>query len=119
MQKTKKAMVSQLQVVAFGIIALVILVGIGLTITNKLGDSVAVCATGFTYELNGTSDVCANITDTTDTADPTNAGWVALDYGQTQLGSTGLLSWLPAIIALIIGVFFLAYFAGGRIGKYY
>ena len=38
----------------------------------------------------------------------------ALLYGVTQLGSTGLLGWAPAIIAIVIGVFFLSYFMGGK-----
>jgi len=37
----------------------------------------------------------------------------ALNYGMTQLGSGGLLGWAPAIIAIVIGVFFLSYFMGG------
>ena len=80
----KKGMVQQLTVVAYAIVGLVILVGIGLVVLDKLGNSVG-----------GTANT-------------------SIQYGITQLGSTGLLSWLPAIIALIIGVFFLAYFAGGR-----
>lgn len=84
-----RGMVNQLTVVAFGIVGLVILVGIGLTVLGKLGDSVG-----------GTANT-------------------SIQYGMTQLGSTGLLSWLPAIIALLIGVFFLAYFAGGKMGKSY
>lgn len=38
----------------------------------------------------------------------------ALQYGITQLGSSGLLGWTPAIIAIVIGVFFLQYFSGGK-----
>lgn len=41
----------------------------------------------------------------------------ALQYGITQLGSSGLLGWAPAIIAIVIGVFFLSYFMGGKGGK--
>ena len=81
-------MVQQLTVIGFAIIGLVVLVGIGLTVLSKLGDSVGAGA--------------AND---------------SISYGITQLGSTGLLGWLPAVIALLIGVFFLAYFAGGRVGK--
>jgi hypothetical protein len=86
-KKDKKGMVGQLSGVAFGIVGLVIIVGIGLVVLGKLGDAVG-----------GTANT-------------------SIQYGMTQIGSTGLLSWLPAIIALIIGVFFLAYFAGGKGGK--
>jgi hypothetical protein len=104
-------MVSQLQVIAIGIVGLIILVGISLVVLTKLSDSNAVCASGFTFIT--ANQTCSNGTISVDT-DPTNAGWVSIQYGVTQLGSTGLLSWLPAIIALLVGVFFLAYFAGGR-----
>jgi len=30
------------------------------------------------------------------------------------MGSSGLLSWLPAIVALVIGLFFLASFMGKK-----
>lgn len=83
MMKNRKGMVAQLQIIAFGIVGLVILVGIGLTVLSKLATSV------------GVGDANTSIT-----------------YGMTQLGSSGLLSWLPAIIALLIGVFFLSYFSG-------
>lgn len=43
----------------------------------------------------------------------------ALQYGITQLGSSGLLSWMGAIIAIVIGVFFLQYFMGRKAGKTY
>jgi predicted anti-sigma-YlaC factor YlaD len=82
--ENKKGMVNQLSVIAYGIVGLVIIVGIGLTVLGKFGDSVGGSAN------------------------------TSIQYGITQLGSTGLLSWLPAIIALIVGVFFLAYFMGGK-----
>ena len=77
-------MVNQLVAIGFGIITLAIVVGIGLTVLNKLGD-----ATG------GTANT-------------------SIQYAMTQIGSTGLLSWLPAIIALLVGIFFLMYFMGGK-----
>lgn len=110
-RKNRKGMVNQLTVIAFGIIGLTILIGIGLVVVTKLGNSVATCKTGYTY--NSANDSCYNSTGL-DPTDPYNEDWKAFDYGRTQLGSTGLLSWLPAIIALLIGVFFLSYFAGGK-----
>lgn len=83
MKKNKKAMVQQLTIIGYSIIGLVVLVGIGLVVLDKLSASVG------------------------------GAANTSIQYGMTQLGSTGLLSWLPAVIALLIGVFFLAYFAGG------
>ena len=77
-------MVQQLTAIGFGIIGLAVLVGIGLTVLDKLGNSVGGGAN------------------------------TSVQYAMTQLGSTGLLSWLPAIIALVVGVFFLTYFMGGK-----
>lgn len=44
---------------------------------------------------------------------PTNAS-NAMQYGITQMGSSGLLGWSGAIIAIVVGVFFLSYFMGGK-----
>ena len=84
MIKSKRGNINVLTSVAYGIVGLAIIVGIGLTVLGKLGDAVG-----------GTANT-------------------SIQYGMTQLGSTGLLSWLPAIIALMVGVFFLFYFMGGK-----
>jgi len=72
--------------IAYSIVGLAIIVGIGLTVLNKLGDAVGGSAN------------------------------TSIQYAMTQLGSTGLLSWLPAIIALVVGIFFLAYFVNKKKG---
>jgi flagellar biosynthesis protein FliQ len=84
MQKSKKGM-QWLSGVAYAVVALVMIVGIGITVLSKLADSVG-----------------------------TGAANTSINYGITQLGSSGLLSWLPAIIALVIGLFFLASFMGKK-----
>lgn len=114
-QQNKKAMVGQMQVIAFGIIALIILVGIGSTVLTKLGATQASCAStcGAAGTYNESTNVCSN-------ASAANCGaaggtvYTAINYGNTQIGSTGMLSWLPALIALLVGVFFLSYFAGKK-----
>ena len=82
--KSKKGM-QWLSGVAYAIVSLVMIVGIGITVLSKLGDSVG-----------------------------TGSANTSINYGITQLGSSGLLSWLPAIIALVIGLFFLASFMGKK-----
>ena len=115
--KNRKGMIDQMQVIGTGIIALVIIIAIGALVITKVGNSVAVCAADYTY--NDTQVKCVNATNE-DPTDPANAPWVALNYGNTQIGTTGLLSWLPAIIALLVGVWFLSYFAGrNTTGKEY
>ena len=111
MFKTKKGMVSHLSAIAFGIVALVIIVGIGIVVLTKLGDTTAICADDYTWDT--ATQYCLNASG----GDPTTAtgsAYTGIAYGVTQLGSTGLLSWLPAVIALLVGVFFLAYFAGRK-----
>ena len=77
-------MMDVLQGIGYGIVALAILVVVGIVVITKLGD-----ATGGS----------ANTTAT---------------YLGTQLGSTGLAGWVPAIIAVAVGALFLSYFMGKR-----
>lgn len=88
MYKNKRGNINVLTGIALGIVSLVVIVGIGLVVLNNLGNAVGGGAN------------------------------TSIQYGITQLGSTGLLSWLPAVIALLIGVFFLSYF-GGKTGSSY
>jgi len=70
----------------YGIITFAIIIGVGTVVLQKFGDAVG-----------GT----ANTT---------------VAYLNTQLGSTGLAGWTPAIIALSVGMLFLGVFLtrGGR-----
>lgn len=65
----------------YGIITFAILIGVGLTVLAKFGDAVG--------------------------AGEANEG---IDYMSEQLGEGGLAGWTPAIIAIIIGLFFLGLF---------
>jgi len=73
-----------LQALGLGIIGFAIIIGVGVVVLEKFGDSVG-----------GT----ANETVT---------------YLNTQLGSSGLAGWVPAIIAITIGMLFLGYFLTKR-----
>jgi len=77
-------MMDVLQGIAYGIVGFAVLVVVGIVVVTKLGD-----ATGGS----------ANTTAT---------------YIVTQLGSGGLVGWLPAVIAVAIGALFLSYFMGKR-----
>jgi hypothetical protein len=68
----------------------------------------ATCGTGFDY--NSSTQLCQNTTLITDTTAPVNTEWVNTNYLTTQLGSTGLAGWTPAIIALSVGMLFLGVF---------
>ena len=100
-----------LQGIGYGIVAFAILVVVGIVVISKLGDSTATCATDYTYDTATRS--CLNATGE-DPTDPTNTAWVQSDYLSTQLGTTGLSGWVPAIIAVAIGALFLSYFMGRK-----
>ena len=104
---------------AYVIVAVIMLVGIGLAVTSRLGGTFASC-TGSTCGTAGvwnmTTDVCSNATSAS-CATPTGSVWTAINYGNTQLGSAGLLGYLPIIIILLVGMFFFSYFMGGKKGK--
>ena len=71
---------NEIQGLGIGIIGLAIIIGVGVVVLARFGDSVG-----------GT----ANTT---------------LQFLVTQLGSTGLAGWVPAIIALVVGMLFLGMF---------
>jgi hypothetical protein len=113
--RDKKGNLNVLSAVAFGIITIAVMVGIGIVVLSRLGATDAACATvcGAAGTYSATTGLCSNAT-AANCGAVSGTAYTALNYASTQLGSSGLLSWLPAIIALIVGVFFLTYFMGGR-----
>jgi len=107
LKQSKRAQLNVLTGIAMGIITIAVLIGIGLVILQNLTSAVGCGAD--TY--NATSGACNNASGA---AVALNDAGTSIAYGMTQIGSTGLLTWLPALIALIIGVFFLTYFMGGK-----
>jgi len=104
-------MMKVLQGIGYGIVAFAILIVVGTVVIEKLGDSVATCATLYTF--NTTQQKCVNSTNG-DATDPANSAWTSSSYLKTQIGSTGLSGWVPAIIAVAIGALFLSYFMGRK-----
>ena len=104
-------MMDVLQGIGYGIVGFAILVVVGLVVLTKLGDGIASCATDYAYDV--TTRKCLNSTGG-DPTDPTNGAWTTSGYLGTQLGSTGLSGWIPAIIAVAVGALFLSYFMGKR-----
>jgi len=99
-----------LQAIGFGIVGFAVIVVIGIVVLTKLGDSIANCPTGETYNI--TDRFCWNAT--AQKAIPANDAWTSQTYLSTQLGSTGLSGWIPAVIAVAIGGLFLALFGGKK-----
>jgi hypothetical protein len=83
-KKNKGGMIEALTGLAYGVVAMILIVAIGLVVLSKFGGTL----TAGSAELNATN------------------------YGITQLSSTGLLGWLPAVIALAVGLLFLVAFMG-------
>jgi len=80
-------MFQNLQALGYGIVGFAIIVGVGTIVLEKFGNSVG-----------GT----ANET---------------VQYMNTQLGSSGLAGWTPAIIAFTVGMLFLGAFLIGKGGR--
>ena len=107
-------MFDKLSALGYGLVTFAIIIGVGTILLTKFGDSVAVCATDYTYNVSG--HICQEDANLSNTIDPTNAGWTSTNYLNTQLGTTGLAGWAPAIIAFTVGMLFLGVFMakGGR-----
>ncbi len=82
-------MMDNIQALGYGIIGFAIIIGVGAVVLDKFGNAVG-----------GT----ANTT---------------VQYLNTQIGSTGLSGWTPAIIAFTIGMLFLGYFMTSKGGRKY
>ena len=109
-------MVQFLVGLGYGLVAFGVLVGVGLTVLANLGSTVAVCDSGFSYNL--TRDLCVITNGSADTATPAGSayGSISSTMGYLGTGTGGLVNWLPVIIAMVIGGFALSYFVGGKYG---
>jgi uncharacterized membrane protein YfcA len=85
MMKSKKGMIDGLVGLGYGLIVLAIMIGVGLVVLQNFGNAAGA----------GT----ANTTVTT-----------LMGYLGTSTG--GLVTWVPAIIALVIGLYFIGAFGG-------
>jgi len=92
----------------YGLVVFAVVIGIGTVVLVRFGGATAECASGFTY--SSTSELCVNDTNASDTATPSGSAYTNTAYLTTQLGSTGLAGWTPAIIALAVGLLFLGAF---------
>jgi len=79
-------MMNTLQAIGYGIVGFAVIIVIGIVVITKLGTAVG-----------GDANTSAT-------------------YLAGQLGSTGLAGWIPAVIAVMIGGLFLAYFGGKKTG---
>jgi len=112
-------MMQQLQALGLGIVVFAIIVGVGAVVLTRFGGSVAQCPNLYGY--NATTDLCQNLTGS-QTTTPTGAGFTNTAYLNTQLGTSGLSGWVPAIVALSVGLLFIGAFlfnkGKGGVGRY-
>jgi len=105
--KDKKGMFDNLSGLALGLVVFAIMIGVGVVVLTRFGDAVATCGgagLSGTTAYNASTQLCSN---GTDTGAPTNTEWVSTTYLNTQLGTSGLAGWAPAIIALAVGLLFI------------
>lgn len=120
---------------AYGLGGFVLITGIAIMALGKFSTQGFSCPSDFAninttgtlgnaqYCLNdkcytGNNATFCNATSRTSAVDPSGVN-TSVQYGITQLSSSGLLGWMGAIIAIVIGVFFLQYFMGQKKGQHY
>lgn len=113
-------MIQVLAGLAMGIVVFAISVGVGLVVLTKFADSQAVCGTGFTYNASVGARNCVNDTNSSDTASASGTAYTTI--GTTLTGDTNglgaLVTWVGAIIALVVGLLFIGALVGGKMKQY-
>ena len=107
-------MFDKLSGLAMGIVTFAVIIGVGSIVLSKFGDAVSQCGTGLNAEnlsWRDSTGLCVNSTSSTSAA---STSATTTHYLNTQLGTSGLAGWAPAIIAFAVGTLFLAYFMGGK-----
>jgi len=122
-------MFNNLQNLGWGLVGFALIIGMGSVLLHRFGGAVADCASHFPANAtclvsswNNTLNECAcyNGTKQLSWGDPTSTGWVSTDYLITELGSSGLAGWTPAIVAISVGMLiFGAFLVGGGAGRKY
>lgn len=112
-------MFNDLTSLGYGLVVFAIIIGVGSIVLANFGGSVG-CAqtTGYTV-WNATQAKCQQSGNSSNVTDPTGTAYTNTNYLLGQLGTSGLAGWVPAIIAIAVGVLFLGAFLikGGQKNK--
>ena len=123
----------QLQALGMGIIGFALIVGTGTIVLTNFGGAVANCESNYSSHVdgatNGNDTVWNSTTENCQFLDngatqngsgytTETSGYEITVFMNTQLGTTGLAGWTPAIIAITVGMLFLGYFMFKKGGKY-
>lgn len=100
-------MFDNLVVVAISLITFILIIGVGLVVTNNFASSQ--CSSGGYNYYNSSTNVCENGTALpgVNTSSPDAVATLSTMKGYLGTSSGGLGSWTTAIIALVIGVLFI------------
>jgi len=111
----KDQMIQLLTGLAMGIVIFAVTIGVGLVTLVKFADTQAVCASGFEYNATVGVRTCQNATNISETATPTGTAYTTLGTLQGSTNGLGaLVTWVGAIIALLIGVAFIGLLMGKK-----
>ena len=104
-------MFNALMGLGWGIVGFAMIVGVGTVVLGRFAGGIASCNSTYpTY--NFTDSTCHNTTDSGYT--PDNNAYTSITNLNTQLGTSGLAGWAPAIIAFSVGMLFLGGFLIGK-----
>ena len=107
-------MFTEITSLGYGLVVFAIIIGVGTIVLYNFGGA-AGCPNG--YSWNGTAGTCENPTNSSNSTSPSGAAYSNTNYLLTQLGSSGLAGWTPAIIAISVGLLFLGAFLVNSAGK--
>ncbi len=119
-------MINNLTAIGYGIIAFAVIIGIGIVVLGSLSKAIASCPSGYVWNTNGTSTFTADKCCLTGGKDCTSAG----NYTEPSTASqtlntinntyiaTNLVTWIPGVIVLVIGMLFLGAFMTRKGSKY-
>jgi len=119
-------MMNALIALGLGIIVFALIVATGLVVMSNFGTATANCPTDYSYNTNGTSgilfttntcclsnttdnDACVGGLNTTPASDATGTMQTMMGYMESNL-----ITWIPAVIALGIGLLFIGALMGKR-----
>lgn len=102
-------MIDNLTAIGYGIIGFAVVIGIGIVVLASLSGAIAGCTTvgGGTATYNASDGLCTNASGST--GNPSTATTNLNTITNTYIG-TNLVSWIPVVIVLVIGMLFLGAF---------
>jgi hypothetical protein len=110
-------MFNDLTALGYGLVVFAVIIGVGTIVLVNFSGSMASCSGTLagTPVYNHTLELCQN---GSNTATPVGPAYTNTAYLTTQMGTSGLAGWTPAIIAISVGLLILgAFIVGGNKNK--